>query len=320
VFVRYIPEIGRAYTGYNSNDLMFVGVATHKNTLGALLMVSSFFLAADQLSVRRKGFVILGPFLRLGSGLVLLMAVWLLVIANSATSLVCTILGVSILLASGFGAIRRRLRFVEVFVVLLAAGWFLLDYAFGITESAVQGLGRDMTFTGRSDAWQIVLSSPINPLFGAGFKSFWAGERMEKLWETLPHIVQAHNGYVETYLNGGLLGLLILMFMMVGGFAKIKQRLMAGDGFARVQFAFWIVALVYNLSESAFNNLFLVWFTTLLVVAELPSARQPVPEASIHALAQKREKPGRASIAQKDRLGALRTPSSMRHVTVPRPR
>ena len=270
IFVRYFPETGRAYTGWNGNDLMYVGVATHKNTLGALLLVSTLFLVSDLIDRRGKRSVIASVLGRVDSFVVLLMAVWLLVIANSATSLVCTILAVVILLGTSVGFVRRRLRFVEVFVVVLVAAWFLLDSLFGITASAVEGLGRDMTFTGRSEAWEIVLSSPINPLIGAGFKSFWAGERMATLWLTLPHIVQAHNGYVETYLNGGVLGLCLLLVMMGAGFAKIKRSLVAGDRFARVRFAFWVIALIYNFSEAAFNNLFFVWFTTLLVVAEPP--------------------------------------------------
>ena len=109
-------------------------------------------------------------------------------------------------------------------------------------------------------------------MFGAGFKSFWSGERMERLWESLPGIVQAHSGYVELYLNGGLVGLAFLTILLLTGFSRIKQRLMAGDDYARVQLTFWVITLVYNFSEASFNQLSLLWIVTLLIVAERPIA------------------------------------------------
>ena len=47
LFIRYFPDLGRTFFGYQSNRLMYVGVATHKNTLGALAFVSVVFLLWD---------------------------------------------------------------------------------------------------------------------------------------------------------------------------------------------------------------------------------------------------------------------------------
>ena len=52
---------------------------------------------------------------------------------------------------------------------------------------------------------------PINPIFGTGFESFWLGKRLEQLqgiFFFFPN--EAHNGYLEVYLNLGLMGLFIV--------------------------------------------------------------------------------------------------------------
>ena len=308
LFIRYMPELGRVYWGWNQSNRMFVGVATHKNTLGALLLVSSLFLFWDLVS-RRKA-----PALETGSPrltrfgwldpmLVLLMSVWLLSITDSATSLLCAVLGVIIYLLTGMKAVKSRLRFIEAYVIAGTCIWLLLDSAFKVTELLVLSVGRDMTFTTRTDAWDLVLSQQDNPLFGAGFKSFWSGERLVRLWRDLPGIVQAHSGYVETYLNGGLVGLGFLTAMLLAGFRKIKRQLVTGDDFARIRLTFWVLTLVYNFSEAAFNQLSLLWVVTLLVITDGPqpaAAIAPVAVISPAVRSVMPPRPGRWQPAAND--------------------
>ncbi len=45
-----------------------------------------------------------------------------------------------------------------------------------------------------------------NPLLGTGYESFWLGPRLQWFWQHagLGHINEAHNGYLEVYLNLGI--------------------------------------------------------------------------------------------------------------------
>jgi exopolysaccharide production protein ExoQ len=269
VFIRYFPEIGRIYTGWNKNDLMYVGVASHKNTLGGLLLVSAAALIWD-LTTRTGGDQQADRWFRRARILVLAMAIWLLLIVDSATSLLCTVLFIGIYFGTRLAFVKRRLPRVELYALVIGTLWFTLDSTLGLSEMVVGSVGRDMTLTTRTEAWDLVLAGGVNPLLGAGFKSFWAGERMVELWKVLPHIVQSHNGYVETYLNGGMLGVLFLLIMLVTGFVRVKRELVRGSEFARIRFTFWVITLFYNFSEAAFNQLSLLWCVTLLVIAETP--------------------------------------------------
>jgi O-antigen ligase len=196
------------------------------------------------------------------------MALWLLRIANSATSLACTFVGIGIYVITGIRFVKPTLRYVEVYGAVGAVLWWLADSVLHLTELVVTGLGRDMTLTTRTDAWQLFLSIDLNPLIGAGFKSFWAGERMARIWQDFPGIVQAHNGYIETYLEGGVLGLTFLAILMLAAFRAIKRSLVAGDDYARIRLAFWFVAVAYNFTEAAYTQLSLLWIVTLLIVTE----------------------------------------------------
>ena len=270
VFIRYFPEIGRVFAGYNRNELMYVGVAAHKNTLGALLLVAAAALVWDLTSRTGVDPKADRPF-RWARLFVLVQAIWLLRMANSATALLCTVLFVGIYFATRLALVQRRLPRVELYVAASATLWFTLDSTLGLSELVIVDiLGRDMDLTTRTEAWDLLLAADINHLVGAGFKSFWAGERMIELWKVLPNIIQSHNGYVETYLNGGLFGLGLLAVMLLTGFGRLKRELVRGSEFARVRFTFWVIVLFYNFSEAAFNQLSLLWCVTLLVIAETP--------------------------------------------------
>jgi exopolysaccharide production protein ExoQ len=268
LFVRFLPEIGRAYTGYNRDELMYVGVATHKNTLGALLLVSCVFLVWDLASASRESDGRRRAFAWVDGLIVLGMSAYLLRIANSATALLCTVFGLGLFFVLGRRSIQKRMGLVEVYAIAGAVTWFTLDSMFQLNQLVVGSVGRDMTLTTRTDAWQLFLVLDLNPVIGAGFKSFWAGDRMTRIWMDFPGIVQAHNGYIETYLEGGFLGLMFLAYMLLSGLRRIKRHLIDGDDFARVRLTFLVIVLLYNFSEAAFTQLSLLWIVTLLVVAE----------------------------------------------------
>jgi hypothetical protein len=96
----------------------------------------------------------------------------------------------------------------------------------GVYANAVTLLGRNATLTDRTEVWELALRLQPNPILGAGFESFWLGQRLEDLWSKFwgkPN--QAHNGYIETYLNLGLIGLVILFAPILATFRKISWDL-----------------------------------------------------------------------------------------------
>jgi len=76
-------------------------------------------------------------------------------------------------------------------------------------EALLQTMGRNPTLTGRTEVWKAILPFAQNPIFGSGYESFWLGDRLVTIGQMInsPGIQEAHNGYLEIYLNLGWIGL-----------------------------------------------------------------------------------------------------------------
>jgi O-antigen ligase len=205
---------------------------------------------------------------------------YLLVIADSATSLLCLLVGLTLLGFLAIPVLRRSSCLLEVgafytMLILWSASPILKP-----STSVLTALGRDSTLTSRVDIWSTVLLHAENPLVGAGFNTFWAGQRLRALQGAVGGIIQAHNGYLETYLNGGLVGLGLLVLVLVSAYRRLKLRLSRGRLEARIRFTLLFIALIHNVSEASFNTSSLLWFVTLFAIVTYqpwttPTSRPP---------------------------------------------
>lgn len=279
LLIRYYPEWGRVYGGYSRNESMFVGVTTHKNSLGVLALVTALFVLWDLLEPRRKRQTTAEKFTYAGRAIVLVICWYLLMRVDSATSLVCAVIGSLLLVALNVPAMRRRPGRIEAYglgLVLLLGG---LEAAFGIKEAIVSVLGRDMTLTTRTDVWPILIGHQDNPLIGAGFNSFWAGRRLVLLSESVGGIIQAHNGYLETYLNGGLIGIGLLLGLLGSAYGRIRRGLGRGSAESGARLVILLLVVVHNLSEASFNKVSILWFAAVFAVMEYGARRSLRPAA-----------------------------------------
>jgi hypothetical protein len=279
VLIRYYPDWGRAYSGYDRSALMYVGVTTHKNTLGALAFVAALFALWDLLDRRRKWRgkpqTATEKGTLLGLVMVLSMSWYLLMIADSATSLVCAVLGSVLLIALGSPSMRRSPGRVEACGLGLLVVLWVLDSALNVKEAFVQSLGREMTLTTRTDVWPILLAHQESPLMGAGFNTFWAGQRLVQLSESVGGIIQAHNGYLETYLNGGLVGVSLLAILLLSSYLRIRRSLTVELPEGSIRLVFLLLAMVHNFSEASFNKLSVLWLVTVFAMMEYRAGSRP---------------------------------------------
>ncbi len=118
---------------------------------------------------------------------------------------------------------------------------------------------------------QAVLQEDINRLLGVGYYSFWSEERNQRLSKGFYYLLgEAHNGYMQTYLNSGIIGVTLLLSMIGSAGKLIKQKVLEGSSFGALRLAFLITIVIYNVTESAFDRLVPVWFAMVLVVLEYP--------------------------------------------------
>src|SRR5262249_24515741 len=146
---------GRVYNVHNG-EMQAIGVTFQKNSLGAMILITGLPIIWDlvekkQQPVRKKGRARFTLFLRLG---ILLLGVYLLRLCDSKTALVCLALGGAILAATRIPGLKGGIRNLGFWMPVIIVSLYLIDSLFGVKESVLHGLGRDMTFTGRTDVWR----------------------------------------------------------------------------------------------------------------------------------------------------------------------
>lgn len=279
LFIKYFPNIGRYYNRWTWEP-SYGGVTLEKNALGAITFICGMFLVWDLLQLHHAGNIRERKMDLLGRALLVIMVIWLMVMVNSSTSLVCLILGTGILIVIRSPLVRQQVRYLGTYILLLSVMMLLINFVPGVMEMLVEALGRDMTLTGRTDLWSDVLREPIDPLLGTGYQSFWLGTRAEHMWEKYYfHPNQAHNGYIETYLNGGLVGVFLLFAMIISGGSSLKKELLHGSEYWMLRFSFLIVVPFYNWTEAMFNKLSLVWVIMLIALLQYPRLQKSVFES-----------------------------------------
>jgi exopolysaccharide production protein ExoQ len=260
LFSMYYPSLGRTFT----KDFMteYVGVTEQKNQLGIICMIFGLgslwcFLRAyrDRESAARSRHL-------LAHGAMLGMAVWLLEMCHSLTSSVCLILaGAVMALASRRSSDARSAR---VHLLAAAAACIALVPLF-LARSLVESLGRDATLSGRTEIWHSVIGLVQNPWLGAGYETFLMGPRLVELRKIFQNSFQeAHNGYLEVYLNLGWIGVSLFALLLITGYQKVVAAFRREPAVGSLSLAFLIAVVINGLTEAPFRMMtptcfFLLW-------------------------------------------------------------
>ncbi|PYR52402.1 MAG: hypothetical protein DMF89_02825 [Acidobacteria bacterium] len=285
VFIKYFPQLGKSYDSWTGFQF-FTGVSTDKNTLGYLLFAFGLFFFSTLISKHGRTAVDGGRSEQAIAAVFLGITIWLFNVSNAKTALLCVILACLIYVASGLPRLRR---FWGVTVIAGLVVFGILEMTLDFGELLIASAGRDTTLTGRTDLWRAVVDLSVNPWVGAGFESFWLGPRLDLLWQDFAfHPNQAHNGYLETYLNLGWVGVIALVGLIVGSFRGVQKRWSPDSGgteadrdFARFGMACIIAAVVYDITEAALRSMNPFFLVFLIVSMQRPiraSARSPAPQ------------------------------------------
>ena len=178
------------------------------------------------------------------------------------------LLGALIVLFLAFRWIN--VRRVGTYVVLGIAVCLIAGFGFGLYSDVIHLLGRNDTLTGRTDIWKMLWNWDINPVVGTGFESFWLGERRLEVQSYLPFLNEAHNGYLETYLNLGMVGVVITAAVLLATYAKARRALFDDFEFGRFRMAFLFAFIIYNWTEAAFRLNDFPFFMFFIIAIDYP--------------------------------------------------
>ncbi len=204
-----LPEYGIASGGE------WKGVFGQKNRLG----LSIFYLFS---SLPFRAYATNRKILRVALEAVLPLG--LILMSQSKTSLILTavLIGVRVL---GPHIARRRRDQLPFLIFTGVIGLPLLAIAASAAQAFLLGLiGRDPTLTGRTEHWSLLLTFVArHPLLGYGYEGFWigAGDSLDVVRSLHAVMTGSDSAFVDTMLEFGLLGLVLLIAVFAGAVRDI---------------------------------------------------------------------------------------------------
>ena len=270
VLIRY-TALGRAWN--NDGLLSIVGVSTDKNMFGLILYAISLgvlwnfrWLLMNRGERNRNRRLV-------AQGVLLVFGLVELLMSHSSTSLVCFFIGSTFMLATHLPAIRYRPSRLHLLVLaLLALGGGAV--IFGLAGSVANALGRDTSFSGRTLIWAALLPAVSNPMIGTGFDSFWHSPNVllfqsalnSQGWYHAELLNEAHNGFLEVYLNLGWIGVCLIVVILTTGYSRALKALGRNHDLGGLMLAYIIAGLIYNSTEAGFREMSVNWIFILLAV------------------------------------------------------
>jgi exopolysaccharide production protein ExoQ len=281
VLIKYYRNLAVAYDSW-TGGASYDGAATSKNMLGIACLISGLYFFWDTIvrwserkSRQTKRIILVNV-------LFLAMTLWLLHVCNSATSRFCLVLGCLVIVAAHSKTLKRYPGFLTLPVPLTFLVYVILAFGFGLSGSFANAAGRDATLTGRTEIWGAVLSVHTNPLVGTGYESFWLGPRLEMVHQAAGEgegLNEAHNGFLEAYLNVGIIGICLLLGFAIAGYLNICKMLKPFSILGPLTLSIWTVFLFHNLTEADFRSGPLWLMFSLASLATRGESKKRVSEA-----------------------------------------
>jgi len=262
VLGRYYPDLGRVFT--KGGEPEFVGVTVQKNQLGQTCLILGLgalwcFLAAyrDRTAANRRRRLI-------AQGCVLAIVGYLLQQCQSLTSTVALVLTGSVMVLAS----RRSVAAKPAKLHLLAAAVLAVAVVpVFVAPTLVETMGRDTTFSGRTQIWAILPTLVRNHWLGAGYETFLMGPRLVAARALMdPSFQEAHNGYLEVWLNLGWIGVFLFACLLISGYRKLIAAVGRDPAVFSLGLALFIGVLIEGLSEAPFRMMAPTMFCLLWAI------------------------------------------------------
>lgn len=139
-----------------------------------------------------------------------------IVLANSATAIVMVVIGTSAIIALNvLHTSDQKVNLQRVLAVIVTAIFLSIIVNFAYTF-LLELLGRDPSLTNRAIIWELITPYVEEKLLlGYGFGAFWASSSASAFVERWGFIGNAHSGYFEALLNGGLVYLVLVVAVIL---------------------------------------------------------------------------------------------------------
>ena len=270
----YYPSLGRVFD--KAWEVEYVGVADQKNQLGIICMIFGLASLWSILRALRNRVISVRIRQLVAHGVILGMTIWLLTMCRSLTSSICLVLaGTMMVLTSRRSSGVKPARAHLLVAVAGCSALIPIFFARGLFDL----FGRDVTLSGRTAIWHSVLSLVQHPWLGAGYETFLMGPRLVELRKLYQNSFQeAHNGYLEVYLNLGWIGVSLFAFLLITGYQKVVAALRRQPAVGSLSLALLIAVAINGLTEAPFRMMTITIFFLLWSIMASSTVVRPKPQ------------------------------------------
>lgn len=122
----------------------------------------------------------------------------------------------------------------------------------GYLEEILGFFGKDLTLTGRIPLWRSLIPLILErPLVGYGYGAFWAGDPSVAIRASFWWAKQAHNGYLDLWLEIGLIGILISIMLLLHTLTQAGLKAFQNlDVIYKFIFLYTFFLLLSNITEA----------------------------------------------------------------------
>lgn len=177
----------------------------------------------------------------------------------------------------------QKITRVSPAIILLSIPFFYVLASIVFNVDLMQRLAymlyNDSSLTGRTTIWEFVQNEiGQRPLVGWGYQSFWLvpGSRSSEASGWVKLMPNAHNGYYDTTLEMGYVGLAFLYVFIIATIHAVKRVADRDPARARLLLSVVLFFIMWNYFESLWMRGFeFLWVVFLIVAAEIGRHWQP---------------------------------------------
>ena len=140
----------------------------------------------------------------------------------------------------------------------------------------------DSSLTGRTVIWDFADDEIArNPLVGWGYQSFWLVPDSPAVTDApgwVKAMPNAHNGYIDTKLEMGYVGLAFLLAFLIATLHAVGRVADRDPTRARLVLSLALFIILYNFFESLWMRAFeFLWVVFVIIAAEIGRYWRPLP-------------------------------------------